>query len=408
MADNGRALNIAHLHWGFPPVIGGVETHLTILLPTMVEMGHNVSLLTCNAEGCKVDEEYKGVKIRREPIMDLNWLAKRGLDGIEKEVQEVYTKFIDAQKPDVLHAHNMHYFSRTHAKLLEEMSIKKGIPLFLTAHNVWDDDLFLDLTTNIRWTHIIAVSHFIEKELIGIGCSHRQTTTVHHGIDEKMFSPDIDPEPIYKKYPQLKGKNVFFHPARMGMAKGCDVSIKALRLIKERVPDAMLVLAGTRNIVDWGQTQQKDIAYMVHLVEKFDLRENVLIDSYLLEDMPMIYAASKVCIYPSTASEPFGLTMLESMAMAKPMVVTRMGGMPEIIGDGINGFVIPVKGYEELASRVVQLFSDDTLRERLGGVGRNMVETSYTRESVALSTLRLYRKFSGSSATEPLAEQASS
>jgi glycosyltransferase involved in cell wall biosynthesis len=85
--------------------------------------------------------------------------------------------------------------------------------------------------------------------------------------------------------------------------------------------------------------------------------------------------------------------MLEAMASAKPMVVTRMGGMPEIIGDGINGFVIPVKGYEELASRVIQLFSDDELRERLGNVGRNMVEKSYTRKNVAQSTLRLYIRF---------------
>ena len=391
--NHERALNIAHLHWGFPPVIGGVETHLTTLLPTMVEMGHNVSLLTCSVEGSKGIDEYRGVKINRVPIMDLNWLAQRGLHGIEKEVREEFARFIDVQKPDILHAHNMHYFSRAHAKTLEEMSIKKGIPLFLTAHNVWDDDLYLDLTTNVRWTHIIAVSHFIEKELIGVGCSHHQTTTVHHGVDEKLFHPKINPKPIYKKFPQLKEKKVFFHPARMGMAKGCDVSIKALRLIKERIPNAMLVLAGTKNIVDWGMTQQKDIAYMVHLVERFDLRNNVLIDSYLLEDMPMIYAASEVCIYPSTASEPFGLTMLEAMASAKPMIVTRMGGMPEIIGDGINGFVIPVKGYEELASRVVQLFSDDELRDRLGNVGRNMVEKSYTRKIVAQSTLELYDKY---------------
>ena len=390
---NGKKLNIAHLHWGFPPVIGGVETHLTILLPTLVELGHNVSLLTGSAEGAKIDDEYRGVKILRAPIMDLNWLVQRGLHGIEKEVVQVYSKFIDRQKPDILHAHNMHYFSRIHAKMLEKMSIEKGIPLFLTAHNVWDDDLYLELVTNVRWTHIIAVSHFIEKELIGVGCSHHQTTTVHHGIDEKMFNPKINPKPIYKKYPQLKDKRILFHPARMGMAKGCDVSIKALRLIKERVPEAMLVLAGTKNIVDWGLTQQKDIAYMVHLVERFNLRDNVLIDSYLLEDMPMIYAACQVCIYPSTASEPFGLTMLEAMASAKPMVVTKMGGMPEIIGDGINGFVIPVKGYEELASRVIQLFSDDELRDRLGNVGRNMVEKSYTRKSVAQATLRLYDKF---------------
>ena len=109
MPPRKKKLNIAHLHWGFPPIIGGVETHLTILLPTFVRMGHNVSLLTGSFEGCPVKDDYKGVRVYRAPIMDLNWLAKRGLHGIEKEVNEVLNKFVDRYKPDVLHAHNMNY-----------------------------------------------------------------------------------------------------------------------------------------------------------------------------------------------------------------------------------------------------------------------------------------------------------
>lgn len=393
MDNNHKKLNIAHFHWGFPPIIGGVETHLTILLPAFVNMGHNASLLTGSFEGCKEEDEYQGVKITRAPIMDLNWLNKRGLDGIAEEVTSVFEKFVDQNKPDVLHAHNMNYFSKDHARALEQLSVKKGIPLFLTAHNAWDDDLFLELTSTIQWSHIIAVSHFISRELMGIDCNHQTVTTIHHGIDEKKFRPGINPKRILKKYPQLKDKRIVFHPARMGLAKGCDVSIKALRIIKKKYPDVMLVLAGTKRIIDWENTQQKDIAYMVHLIEKFDLRENVLVDVYALDEIPELYALSQVCIYPSSSFEPFGLTMLEAMASAKPMIVTRMGGMPEIISDGVNGFVIPVKDSLELASRIIQLFSDKELRERLGKTGRSILESSYTKETVARATLNLYRKF---------------
>ena len=113
-----KSLSIAHLHWGFPPVIGGVETHLTILLPTFISMGHAASLLTCSFEGCPGEDDYKGVKITRAPIMDLNWLYKRGLDGIQSEVEEVFNEFVDKNKPDILHAHHRHYFSSVPAKLL--------------------------------------------------------------------------------------------------------------------------------------------------------------------------------------------------------------------------------------------------------------------------------------------------
>ena len=387
-----RKLSIAQMHWGFPPIIGGVEAHLTILLPTLVEMGHKVSLLTGAVEGAKVRDSYKGVGILRHPVMDLNWLAKRGLNGLTEEIKGLFNDFVEKTKPDCIHVHNMHYFSKIHASTLQDISKKKGIPLILTAHNVWDDNLFLDMTKRIRWTHIIAVSHFIKREILGTGYNHRNITVIHHGIDEKMYSPSVKPDRMYREYPMLKGKDVIFHPARMGLAKGCDVTVKALNVVRKRFPRAVLVLAGTKNIIDWGMSQQKDIAYMVSLIKTLGLKDKVLIDSYALSDMPALYAASSVCVYPSTASEPFGLTMLEALASAKPMIVTEAGGMPEIIKDGINGFVVPVKDYESLASRICDLLANKDLRERLGETGRQMVELHYTKSAITNNTLNLYRK----------------
>lgn len=387
-----KKLSIAHLHWGFPPIIGGVETHLTILLPALYSMGHKVHLLTGAIENEPNFYKYKGVSIYRTPIMDLNWLYKRGLLGLDKEVKGILEDYIDKTNPDVIHVHNMAYFSPVHARTLEDISLKKGIPLILTAHNVWDDNLFINLIRDIEWKHIIAVSHFIKRELIGIGFDDRRISVVHHGIDHKLYSPDVDTSDIFKKYPRLNNKIILFHPARMGLAKGCDVSIKAVRIIRNQIPNVLLVLAGTKNIIDWGAGQQKDIAYMIDLVDFFKLRNNVLIDAFKLEDIPKLYAASSVCVYPSTSCEPFGLTMLESLASGKPMVVTDTGGMPEIIKDGINGFIVPIKNFEALASRVIQLLKDDRLRERLGYTGREMIEQNYTKKIVANNTLNVYKK----------------
>ena len=388
-----KKLRISQLHWGFPPVIGGVETHLTILLPTLVQMGHKVNLLTGSFEGEKARSSYKGVGIFRQPMMDLNWLSKRGVNGILEEVKQVFNAFADATKPDCIHAHNMHYFSKPHATAIQQIASKKGIPIFLTAHNVWDDNLFLELTKKIKWSHIIAVSHFIKKEIIGAGYNHKKITVIHHGIDETKYLPKINTRAVYKKYPMLRGKKIIFHPARMGLAKGCDVTIKALRIVRERFPEAFLMLAGTKNIIDWGNSQQKDIAYMVSLIKSLGLKHHTLIDAYALADMPALYGASSVCVYPSTSSEPFGLTMLEALSSAKPMIVTDAGGMPEIIKDGINGFVVPVKDFESLAAKIIQLLANKSLCERLGYTGRHMVEQQFTKEIVAENTLAIYRQF---------------
>ncbi len=388
-----KKLNIAQLHWGFPPIVGGVETHLTIILPQMVKMGHNVSLLTGSVEGVKGRYKYEGVDIYRTPLMDLNWLSQRGLKGLEDEVQEAFGKFINKVKPDVIHTHNMHYFSEVHTKTLERLAKQNSIPLLVTAHNTWDDLLFMDLTHKIDWDHIIAVSHFIKKEIIGIGVDHRKVTVVHHGIDQKKYRPGIKTKNILERFPQLEGKKIVFHPARIGLAKGCDTSIKAMNLVKQKYPDIMLVLAGAKNIIDWANTQQKDIAYMVTLIKHFGMEENVLIDIYTLDEIRELYELSSVCLYPSNASEPFGLTMLEAMAMAKAMIVTNMGGMPEIIRDGINGFVIQVRDFEALTAKICQLLEDTKLCERFGYTGRQIIESHYTKEMVTNETIGVYRKF---------------
>ncbi len=392
-----KRLSIAHLHWGFPPVVGGVETHLSMMLPEMAKRGHNVSLLTASVERQKPKTSYRGVKICRTPLMDLNWLFKRGLRGLDREVSRTFEDFIDKHRPQIIHCHNMHYFSPIHTKTIEEMARRKGVPLILTAHNVWDDILFLDLTLKTKWAHIIAVSHFIKRELIGIGYDDRRITVIHHGIDAKMFRPGIKIDEIKRKHPELKDKRIVFHPARIGLGKGCDIGIKALNIVRRQFPNVMLVLAGTRNVIDWGATQQKDIAFLVDLVKTFNIRDNVLIDAYTLKEIAQLYEMAEVCIYPSTVGEPFGLTMLEALSSAKPMIVTDSGGMPEIIKDGINGFVVPIKDFESLASRIIRLFTDEDLCRRFGYTGRQMVESHYTKEIVTKNTIDIYRKELGHS-----------
>ncbi|MCK5218613.1 glycosyltransferase family 4 protein [bacterium] len=386
-----KALRIAQMHWAFPPTIGGVETHLTILMPELVRNGHQVSLLTGMEKEAPKREEYCGATIHRTPYMNLNYLLQHDPELLEEEIHETLKGFIEEFKPDLIHTHNMHYFTPVHAQVLSRLSREKGIPLLLTSHNAWDDILFLELSRDIPWDHIIAVSHFIKRELAGVGCDDRKITVIHHGIDVNAFHPGIDPTPVFQRFPQLKGKRIIFHPARMSLAKGNDVVVKAFRLVRERFRDAMLVLAGSSNIVDWEQTQHKDIAYILNLIKYFNLKKNVLIDVFSIQEMPCLYAACQVAVYPSTASEPFGLTLLEAIAMARPMIITEMGGMPEIIRDNVCGFVTQVRDHEALAARLIQLLHDERLRERMGKTGRSLVADHFSKELMTHNHEGVYR-----------------
>lgn len=393
MAD--RKISVAHLHWGFPPTIGGVETHMIILLPKLIAMGHRQSVMTASLPDVPDWDEYMGISVHRSPVMDLNRLLQPGSTITRVEVEEAFPAFLDASEPDIIHAHNMHYFTRTHTEVLAKEAKKRNVPLILTAHNVWDEPIFLDLTAKFSWDHIIAVSHFIKKEIAGCGFDGDKITVVHHGIDTAKFAPRKDTAELYEKYPKLKGRRVVFHPARISLGKGGDISIKAAHIVKKHVNDVLLVLAGSGNIIDWDAHTEGDMAFMSELVKLLDLKDNIYIDTFSIDQMAELYNLAEVCVYPSSAQEPFGLTILEAQATEKPMIVTRAGGMPEIIHEGINGYTVASRDHEALAHRIVMLMKDEGLRRRFGKVGRTNVLTHFTKEIMTRATFNVYQEALG-------------
>lgn len=381
-------MRIAMVHWGYPPIIGGVETHLSQLCPALVEKGHKVSLLTGSHPETVTSYIEHGVKIKRVPIMDLNWLYHRGFASLEDEINREIKVFLDETKAEIIHAHNMHYFSKIHAQALEREASKRNIPLILTAHNVWDDSEFL-LLSSINWDHIIAVSQFIKKELVGFGFNPGKVTAILHGIKDNNLNLS-NKETARKKYPVLKNRKVIFHPARMGLAKGSAVIVKAFRLVKQEFPDALLVFAGTKNIIDWGEYQQKEIAYIIQLLDMLGLRNDTLIDQYPVDFMPAMYASADICVYPSIFSEPFGLVMLESMSAGKSIVVSRSGGMPEVIKSGINGYIVPPNDYISLARAISKLIKNPKLASRLGQNGLKIFHQKFTLERMVDDIIVVY------------------
>ncbi|MDK2821604.1 MAG: hypothetical protein PWP31_1569 [Clostridia bacterium] len=388
-------MHIAHLHWAFHPIIGGVESHLAMLGPEIVKNNYNVSLLTGSVHGTKEEEFYEGMYIKRTPFMDLNSLSSKKIIEQKNEIKQEIENFIDLIKPDLIHVHNMHYYSYIHADILYEIKQSRGVPLVLTAHNVWPDEDKMWQKMNERahiWDAIIAVSGYIKRQLIRVGYDHKKIFVVHHGIDLDRFNPvtDKDFEEINLKYPQFKGRRLIFHPARMSADKGSHVSIKALNLIKEKFPDVLFILAGTGNTVDWSSEQQKYIDKIKKMIDKMNLGNNVFIQFFSWFEMPLIYKAVEFCIYPSCFEEPFGLALLESMASEKPIVVSQAGGMPEIVKDGENGFLVEMENEKELQDRCCWLLENKEMCQQIGKKGRSMVEEFWTKEVMTKAVLTIY------------------
>jgi len=391
-------MRVAMIHWAFPPIIGGVETHLMLLGPELVNRGWHVDLLTAAVDGQPEVFRWGGMRIVRSPLMDLNTLTLERMRTLADQIYKVQRGFIETAAPDVIHAHNMHYFSPVHLEGLIRIAKRKRIPLVLTAHNVWEDNLWQEmLAYKDAWDGIIAVSHFIKRELVRWGYAGERVKVIHHGIDTLKFSPgtERDRAAALRRYPKLANRRVFFHPARMSLAKGSDYVVKALGKMVRELPDIILVLAGIEKTVDWGSYQQREIAYIMQLIEDLGLKDNVFVSFFPWHRMPDLYRLAEFVVYPSSFEEPFGLVMLEAMATGKPIIVTDAGGMPEVVRDGVTGFIVPKRDADALAERCLTLLRYPALARQMGELAREEVMAKYTKEYMTARTIDFYLEITG-------------
>jgi len=100
------------------------------------------------------------------------------------------------------------------------------------------------------------------------------------------------------------------------------------------------------------------------------------------KDVENVYHTADIVVVPSRWQEPLGLINLEAGACHKPVVATRVGGIPEVIEDGVNGYLVEPGDVEGLTSRVAALIADAPLRSRMGESGRNRVERNFTTRPV--------------------------
>jgi len=314
-------------------------------------------------------------------------------------VEDKIRDWIDKVKPEIVHAHNMNCFYPFHPKALEKICHEKQIPLLLTVHQVWKHNpVFVKLTTKTKWNKIIAVSYFVKKELEEIGVPSKKISVVYHGLDDKRFRPRTEKElePLFSKYPKLRKRRIIVHPARVSIGKGVKFSVKAISLVQKKFPESLLVLTGMGKEVSFF----KDDEYkneVLSLIKDLKVDKNVYYSDFTNNDMPLIYSAAEIVIYPTTGTkekgnEAFGLATIEANSSGKPIVVSSSGAMPELIRNDFNGWVVPKKDYVKLADRIIYFLANDSIREKVGNTGRDNVIKNFTIGKMADNTLAVYRK----------------
>jgi glycosyltransferase involved in cell wall biosynthesis len=167
--------------------------------------------------------------------------------------------------------------------------------------------------------------------------------------------------------------------ARLDSEKGGETLLRAMPFVEG---GAHLALAGEGpRLSEWNElVAALGVAGRVHFVG-------------LRNDIEQLMAASSAVVVPSEYEEAFGLAVVEGMASARPVVVTRSGAMPELVGEA--GLVVEKRDPRGLAAALNRLLGDGALATRLGSVARARAEERFGMERFVLRTLGLYQRVRG-------------
>lgn len=199
----------------------------------------------------------------------------------------------------------------------------------------------------------------------------------------EKYNPNIDGEAMRQQLGIPQGAPVVVLAGRLTPYKGQEDFIRAAAIVLKKYPDAYFLMAGRENFPGYQAVLERKIA-------ELGIGERVKLIGFCA-DIPALYAGSSVVTMPSH-SESFGLVALEGMAMKKPVVATRAGGVPEFLPDGEAGLLIEPLDYEGLATAITRLLDDPQMARKMGENGRRIAENCYNEHIYGTQIADLFRE----------------
>jgi len=252
--------------------------------------------------------------------------------------------------------------------------------------------LLLDSYLMRRVTRVIALNDTARESFTHIGkVKADNIVVVPNGVDTDFFCPDIEAKETVRKRFGLEGRLTVLFVGRLAKIKGVEHLVKAADVITNRFgyKDTLFVLVGSQTYA--GVDEPVNMEEMLNYIRHHQLDKNVILTGPLpLEEVRALYVASDVFVLPSLA-EGDPLVTLEAMASGKPVIGTKVGGIPNQIRDGWNGFLIDPGNEQQLAEKIAYLIDNRDDRRRMGENSRRYAEEEFNWGKVAERLLAVYQ-----------------
>jgi glycosyltransferase involved in cell wall biosynthesis len=389
-ATTPRPLNIDVFTDYFPPHLGGgVERVVDEVCRRLASQGHILRVFTFNTNRAPAYEVADGVHIYRAPAIQLTRFTRMQA-ALSPGLLPLAWRLARSHPPDILHAHNLFFFSAAAAVLLRYL-LKR--PLVTTVHLGSLGQLSgpsLLVASSYERTlgraivgssdRLIAVSDAVAGHAVHLGARREAVRVIANGVDVQRFRPGAG---------RVNGTFRVACVGRLIFNKGPQYLLEAAPEVLQGHPEAAFVFVGDGPLRPHLEERARQLG-VGHRVTFLGTRP----------DVPAILQTCDVLVRPSLL-EGMPLTVLEAMACGLPVVATPVSGTAELVRHGENGLLVRPADPASLARAILRLMENEPLREAQGRKARRLVEDGYSWDAVAEKTLAVYRELLPPATEEP-------
>ncbi|HEY3488443.1 MAG TPA: glycosyltransferase [Gammaproteobacteria bacterium] len=241
---------------------------------------------------------------------------------------------------------------------------------------------------------ILVNAEAIRQWLIASGYQEEKIEVIRNGLDLARFSRIGDGKALRQEFGLPQNAPLVVVLARLVPSKGIEVFLEAAAEVSRRCPEARFLIVGDLYVSVRGQREaEPEMEYSGRLkqqAERLGLGGRIIFTGYR-SDIPELLSQASVSVLPSLSGEGLPNAVMESMAVGVPVVATRVGGIPEIVGEnGVAGLLVPPRDPGALTEAICAILENKELAQRLGAEAKRRITQHFSLERMVRATEELY------------------
>jgi glycosyltransferase involved in cell wall biosynthesis len=234
---------------------------------------------------------------------------------------------------------------------------------------------------------VITVSEENRRHFFGARHCSAKIAVISGGVDLSRFNKGVSGQRIKDEFNLDGNTKLIGMVGRITPWKGQIYFLEAASKVIKPYPNTKFLVVGDTDL----QSREQYKRDLIVFAKNLDLSQHIIFTGFRT-DIPELLAALDILVLPSAEPEPFGLVLIEAMALSKPVIATSIGGPLEIIDDRKTGILVPPRDSNALAEVICELLSNELKRAEMGRNGRKRVESRFTWSKTVQSIEAIYQE----------------